>query len=164
MADLLSHAAVAVILKAGTGGRMPAVFVAGTILPDVASRVPSIILGYIHVHLVPLPEWWLFAWEPMHQPVGMTILAYLVSMFFCVSVRRAVFCNLLGGMSLHMLMDVLQSHHGAGYMLGFPFGVQAFELGWIGSEATVPFAAPLCAIAWWLARRSEGRSAPAQEK
>jgi hypothetical protein len=164
VADLLSHAAIAVMLKAGTGWRMPAVFVAGTILPDVASRVPAIGLGYIHVHLVPMPEWLLFAWEPMHQPMGMCILAYLVSMFFGEHIRRPVFWNLLGGMALHLTLDVLQSHHGAGYMLGFPFFTQAFELGWIGSEATVPLAAPLCVFAWWLVRKRMRLDASAQEK
>jgi hypothetical protein len=164
VADLITHAAVAVIVKAGTGWRMPAVFVAGTVLPDVASRVPAISLGYIHVHLAPIPEWLLFAWEPMHQPLGMTLLAYLVSLFFRVSVRPLVFLNLLGGMALHLALDVLQSHHGAGYMLGFPFGTQAFELGWIGSEATVPLAVPLCAVAWWLARNHGRRNVSAQEE
>ena len=153
MADLMTHTAVAVIVKASVGWRMPAVFVAGTLLPDIASRVPAIALGYIHVHLVELPRWVLFAWEPMHQPVGMVLFAYCVSLWFTAGQRVPVFLNLLGGMALHMLLDVLQSHHGAGYMLAFPIHTVAFEFGWIGSEATVPFAIPLCLVAGWLARR-----------
>ena len=161
MADLLTHGAVAVIAKAGIGWRMPAVFVAGTILPDVASRVPAMSLGFIHVHVTPIPQWMLFAWEPMHQPLGMLLLAYLISMFFGVAKRPAIFMNLLGGMALHLLMDLVQSHHGAGYMLGFPFATGSFELGWIGSEATVPVSLPLCVLAWWLVRnRGRGVSTP----
>ena len=82
MADLITHSALAVIVKASTDWRMPAVFVAGTLLPDIASRVPAIGLGYIHVHLLEIPRWILFAWEPMHQPLGMVVFAYLVSLFF----------------------------------------------------------------------------------
>jgi len=50
-------------------------------------------------------------------------------------------------MALHLALDVLQSHHGAGYMLMFPLATGSFEFGWIGSEATVPFALPLSGLA-----------------
>ena len=153
MADLITHTAVAVIIKASAGWRMPAVFVAGTLLPDIASRVPVIGLGYIHVHLIELPRWVMFAWEPMHQPIGMILFAYCVCLLFSASQRFLVFLNLLGGMALHMFLDVLQSHHGAGYMLAYPIHTSTFEFGWIGSEATVPFAIPLCLIAGLVARR-----------
>ena len=159
MADLITHSALAVIVKASTGWRMPAVFVAGTLLPDIASRVPAIGLGYIHVHLAEIPRWILFAWEPMHQPLGMVVCAYLASLFFSASHRFTVFLNLLGGMVLHMFLDVLQSHHGAGYMLAFPFHKSTFEFGWIGSEATAPFAVPLSLIAGWLVLRRSKRAA-----
>ena len=153
MADLLTHGAVAVLVKGATGWRMPAVFIAGTILPDVASRVPSIGLGYIHVHITPIPQWLLFAWEPMHQPLGMVLLAYLLSMLFHATVRAVVCLNLLGGMMLHLLLDAFQSHSGAGYMLAFPFSTSTFEFGWIGSEATVPFSIPLSILACWMIHR-----------
>jgi len=155
VADLLTHGAVAVLVKASTGWRRPAVFVAGTLLPDVASRVPSIGLGLVHVHLMRLPEWMLFAWEPLHQPFGMALLAYLLAMLFPVAIRVSIFTNLLGGMALHLGLDLMQSHHGAGYMLAFPFDMGSFELGWIGSEATVPFALPLCLLAFWYGKRRQ---------
>ena len=164
MADLVTHGAAAVLVKAATGWRMAPVFVAGTFVPDVASRVPSIGLGLVHVHLVRLPEWLLFAWEPMHQPFGMLILAYLLCMFFPVAVRRSVFTNLMGGMFLHLLLDVFQSHHGAGYMLMFPFGTTSFEFGWIGSEATVPFAIPLGLLSAWVMYKRKQTFTVMQEK
>ena len=153
VADLLTHGAAALVVKAATSVRMASVFVAGTLLPDVASRVPSIGLGLVHVHIMRVPEWMLFAWEPLHQPFGMVLLAYLLSMLFSAQIRPAVFLNLLGGMALHMMLDLLQSHHGAGYMLMFPFSTASFELGWIGSEATVPAALPLVVFAIWLVRK-----------
>ena len=156
MADLLTHGAAAVLTKAATRWSMASVFVAGTLIPDVASRVPSILLGFVHVHVARIPEWLLFAWEPMHQPMGMVVLAYLLSMLFPAACRVAIFGNLLGGMALHLLLDVIQSHHGAGYMLAFPFATNTFEFGWIGSEATVPFALPLTlASAWAIHKRKQ---------
>lgn len=152
MADLVTHSALAVLLKASTRGPMTAVFVLGTVLPDLCSRVPAIALGYVHVHLVRLPALATHGWQPLHQPVGMLILAYLVAMMFQESVRRAVFANLVGGMALHLLVDMLQDHHGAGYLVGFPVWTGSFEFGWIGSEATVWWAVPLAIAAWALTR------------
>ena len=66
MADLLTHGAAAVLVKASTRWEMASVFVVGTFMPDVASRVPSIGLGWVHVHLMQLPEFLLFAWVKIH--------------------------------------------------------------------------------------------------
>ena len=147
MPDLLTHGAVATLVKAGTRGPMPAVFVLGTLLPDLCSRVPAISMGYIHVHIVPLPDVLTHGWQPMHQPVGLVLLAYVVTMMFPERMRRTVFGNVLGGMAVHMALDLLQDHHGAGYLIGFPFWTGTFELGWMGSEATVWWALPLTALA-----------------
>ena len=164
MADLLTHGAAAVLFKAASRWEMAPIFVVGTFLPDVASRVPSIGLGLIHVHLMRIPEWLLFAWEPMHQPFGMLLVAYLLSMWFPVAVRLSIFTNIVGGMALHLLLDVFQSHHGAGYMLMFPFKTGAFEFGWMGSEATVPFALPLGLVSAWLIYKRKQALAVVQEQ
>ena len=149
MADLLTHGAAAVLTKVGTRGRFIPVFVLGTVMPDLCSRVPAIVMGYIHVHMIRVPSLLTHGWQPMHQPVGLVLLAFLASFFFREAVRASVFWNLLGGMALHLALDVLQSHHGAGYLLGFPFTDIAWELGLIGSEATVGWAIPLCILAWF---------------
>jgi hypothetical protein len=158
VADLLTHGAVAVLVKAGTGWRYPAVFVAGTFAPDLASRVPAIGLGLVHVHWLALPPWLTHGWQPLHQPLGMFVLAYLLSMFFRVEERVAVFLNLVGGMALHMVLDVVQDHHGVGYLLGFPLSEGHWELGAIGSEATVWVALPMCAIAAVVASKKKASS------
>jgi len=155
VADLVTHASVAVLAKAGTRWRMVPVFVAGTLAPDLFSRMPALSLGWVHTELMELPPVLTYGWNPLHQPLGMLILAYGLSLVFAEEERVAVFRNLLGGMFLHLGLDLLQHHHGVGYLLGFPFSTWAFELGWIGSEDSV-LAAPILALlaAWaWRQRR-----------
>ena len=84
--------------------------------------------------------------------MGLVLLAFLTCFLFQETVRASVFWNLLGGMALHLGLDLLQSHHGAGYLLGFPFSDFAWELGAIGSEATVGWAIPLSLLAWFVYR------------
>ncbi len=153
MADLVTHAASAVLLKSITGWRYPAVFVLGTLAPDIFCRVPAIVFGGIHNNFMALPPVATNIWQPLHQPLGMTLLAYFLCMFFEQPVRKAVFINLLGGMALHLGLDLLQDHHGAGYPLLFPFSQQGFEFGIIGSEATVFWAIPLAVVAALVCRR-----------
>ena len=152
VADLITHGAVAVLVKASSRGAMPAVFVLGTVMPDLCARVPAIGLGYIHVHLMELPAWMTYGWQPLHQPVGMALMAYLTAMVFVQSQRAAVFWNVIAGMALHLFVDSLQNHHGAGYLLGFPFWEGTFEFALMGSEATVWWAVPLALVAWGTAR------------
>ena len=153
MADLLTHGAAAVLLKSGLRGRFIPVFVLGTVMPDLCSRVPAISLGYVHVHMTPIPSFLTHGWQPMHHPVGLVLLAFLTSFLFREAVRTSVFWNLIGGMALHLGLDLLQSHHGAGYLLGFPFSDFAWELGVMGSEATVGWAIPLSLLAWFVYRK-----------
>ena len=149
MADLLSHGAAAVLVKAGTRWRMVPVFVAGTLAPDMLSRAPAIGLGLVHRHVTELPPIMSYGWDPVHQPVGMVILAYFLCMLFAAEVRRSIFWNLLGGMALHLLVDMLQDHHGVGYLLAYPFSNFIFEFGWVGSEDSVYVAPVLAALAGW---------------
>jgi hypothetical protein len=153
VADLVTHGALALIVKSVTRGAMPAVFVFGTVMPDLFSRVPAIVMGYIHVHVVSLPPLLTYGWQPLHQPFGMLLLAYVVTMCFAERLRRDVFWNLAGGMALHLGVDLLQDHHGAGYQLGFPFWSGSFEFALMGSEATVLWSLPLGLVAWLLARK-----------
>lgn len=154
MADLVTHAAVGALVKAASRGPHAAAFIAGNMLPDILSRLPALVLGYIHQH-VPLPHLLLYGWNPLHMPAGMILAAWLLALLFPVPIRRGVFLNLLGGMALHLGLDLLQSHLGVGYALCFPLSHTTYELGWIGSEATVPVALPLALFSWlvWRWRR-----------
>ncbi|MFT4979933.1 MAG: hypothetical protein ACI8S6_005845 [Myxococcota bacterium] len=153
MADLVTHAAVGVLVKAITRGPHAAAFIAGNLLPDVLSRLPAMLCSGIDQHIVRLPPLLLYGWNPLHMPAGMVLAAWLLSMLFDSSVRRGVFWNLLGGMAVHLGLDLLQSHLGVGYALLFPLSHQTHELGWIGSEDTVLIALPLALFAAVLWRR-----------
>jgi len=150
VADLLTHGAAAVLVKASTRWRMVPVFVAGTLAPDMLSRAPAIGLGLVHRHITELPPALTYGWDPMHQPVGMVVLAYFLAMLFSEESRRSVFWNLLGGMALHLGLDMLQDHQGVGYLLAYPFSNFIFEFGWVGSEDSVYLAPFMTALAGWI--------------
>lgn len=152
MADLVTHASVAVLAKAGTRWRMVPIFVGGTLAPDLLSRAPALALGWVHTEIIRLPAVLTYGWDPLHQPLGMLLAAYGIALWFAEDVRRTVFLNLLGGMYLHLGLDLLQSHHGVGYLLGFPFSHWAFEFGWMGSEDSVLVAPIVALLAIWAAR------------
>ncbi|MCO4745456.1 MAG: metal-dependent hydrolase [Proteobacteria bacterium] len=90
-----------------------------------------------------------------HMPVGTALWCGLVAQAFAD--RRAAFVWLLAGGALHYLLDILQDHDGVGYRLFWPVSPGRFELGWIGSEATVGVALPLLAatlLLWaWVERQ-----------
>ena len=159
MADLVTHAAVGVLLKAATSRTHAAAFIAGALLPDLLSRLPSMICSAARV-IVDVPSLLIYGWDPLHTPVGMLLSAYAISLLFVAEQRVGIFWNLLGGMLLHMAIDLLQSHLGVGYPLLFPFSTRAFELGVIGSEATVPLALPLALLAAWAWRRGQPPVSP----
>lgn len=153
MPDLLTHAASALLWKAATRGPHVASFVAGSLLPDLLSRVPSIALTMVDQRLMRLPDTLLYITGPLHMPVGMALSAYGLSLLFDEAQRRAVARGLMGGMLLHLALDLTQFHYGVGYSLLYPLTKKTFELGWIGSEATVFIAVPalllsIAALRW----------------
>lgn len=153
MADLITHSCVAVLWKAAVNRPRVAVFVAGTCLPDLLGRVPSMGLTELRWSLPWIPEWLIYLWGPLHMPAGIVVSCYLLSFFFPEAGRRDVARNLVGGGLLHIAVDVLQHHFGVGYLLLFPFSLWDYELGIIGSETTVkivPFLLPVTVLAGWL--------------
>lgn len=153
MADLVTHAAVALLAQRLVRSPQVACFVAGSVLPDLLSRLPSMFFAEVDRRVHPLPTLLQFGWEPLHLPVGMALASTALALLFPEAQRRQVLRALLGGMALHLGLDVLQDHLGQGYLLGFPFIRGSFELGWIGSEATVPLAPLLALLALWSWRR-----------
>ncbi len=149
---------MALLLKRGQQAAAPtrplhlASFVAGNVLPDLLARLPAEAFILVQKAGLPVPPVLLHGWGPLHIPSGMLLASLALCLLFPRDQQRAVFANLLGGMLLHLAVDVLQDHAGAGYLLLFPFSTAPYELGWIGSEATV-FIAPLMALAalaaWW---------------
>ena len=164
MPDPLTHLCTALLPKALIGGRHTGAFAIGVALPDMLSRVPSMLIERAIVAGAPLPIWAPHPFSVIHQPLGAAATCVLVATLFREDDRRAVLGWLLGGAALHFFADVLQFHHGVGYHLFYPLSTDRFELGWIGSESTVPLApwlAVLTALAWvgrwaWDRRRSVG--------
>jgi hypothetical protein len=151
MADLITHTCAALLCKAVTCGAVSretdpkawplpptvATFVLGTCLPDLFGRVPSMALTTLRWSLPSIPEWTIYVWGPLHMPFGILVMSVLVAQLFGEGARRTAAVQLAAGGLLHMAVDLLQSHLGAGYLLLFPFSMWDFELGVIGSEDTV---------------------------
>ncbi len=129
--------------------------VAGAVLPDLVSRAPSTVLGLVHSHLQPVPAVLLYCWHPLHLPAGILLYSLLLALLFPCDQRRAALTALLAGGALHVFLDLCQRHVGLGYPLLVPFSSRDFELGLMGSEATVPWApllATLTGTLWLLMR------------
>ena len=109
MADLLTHAAGAWLLKEGAG-QLPstrgwadhrALFVVGAVAPDALGRIPWVILGTIQARVGGIPAWMAHIWEPLHMPVGMVLMAWIGALCMEPALRAAAFRNLLGGTRGH---------------------------------------------------------------
>lgn len=156
MADLVTHMATALLTKAALGTRHTPTLLLGVVLPDLAGRVP-VVLGLAAVNAgLPVPDVLVYGWGVLHLPFGMVPLCFLLAQAFAN--RRAAFGNLLAGCLLHLALDLLQFHTGSGYPLLFPFSTWHGELGWIGTEATIPWSLPLTLLGlgvWWWRRKRE---------
>lgn len=169
MPDLITHAAAVLLPAWLIGGRrelrgLP-LLVAGTLLPDVLSRVPAILTGELHNRLHPLPAPLLYGFDPLHQPVGMALAALGLGALMPPAGRGRATGLLWAGMMLHLLLDLFQFHEGAGHLLLFPFSERTFEIGLFGSEASVFVAGPLallCLLVGGLRRRARRRPSPVE--
>jgi membrane-bound metal-dependent hydrolase YbcI (DUF457 family) len=129
-------------------------FVLGAVLPDLAARAPALVVHSIHDHLMELPPLLLYCWNPLHLPAGVLLICFMLTLLFPEHQRRPALTALLTGAALHVVLDLCQRHVGLGYPLLIPFSSRDFELGLMGSEATVGWA-PFLALATgllWLPR------------
>ena len=118
-------------------------------------------LQSLHRHGVTAPDRLVEGIAVLHLPLGFVPVTLALALLFEERARAAVWMNLLGGCFLHLALDLTQHHVGKGYMLLFPLTDWDFELGWIGSEATVPYAPfllPISLLLWaWRRPRGEAR-------
>ena len=163
MADLVTHLCSALLPKAFTGGRHAGPFAIGAVLPDLTARVPAIAFDHLG-RRTDVPEILQNAFDVLHMPVGMIAACVLLAWCFVPEQRGPVLGWLCAGSLLHLAVDLLQDHHGQGYYLLFPLTTWRWELGLIGSEATVawaPWLALATAVAWgWRWRKGDGRPSP----
>jgi hypothetical protein len=153
VADLVTH--VCVVLLPGSLVRSPLVVVAaaGAALPDLLGRAVPMALDGARRAGAPIPEAAVWPWVGLHEPFGWILVSIVIGQLFVRAHRWRVVVALWAGAAVHTLLDLLQDHHGQGYLLLAPFSVRSFELGWIGSEATVSWSVPLAiatAAAWLL--------------
>jgi hypothetical protein len=127
MPDLLTHS-VAAYLTARRWFPRPAaiLFIVGTMLPDVLSRPFYIVFPVLH--------WWVM---PLHTPVGIAIVCWMIAGFFKIEDRKIIFIALLAGALFHFLLDAPQKHIAAGYFWLFPFSWTTYEWGLWWSEDSV---------------------------
>lgn len=157
MADFLTHL-VSALLPAALCRRVPVgPFALGAVLPDLGSRVPSLALEALRRGGVSVPEVLSHPFSVFHTPLGGIAAVILISSAVVEEQRRRARRWMLAGLGLHWALDLVQNHYGNGYMLLFPFSTWDWELGWVGAEATVPYAPALAlvtALAWaWRLRR-----------
>ncbi len=157
MADLVTHACSALLPGAFVRSRLVPVVTVGAVLPDALGRAVPLALERL-----PVPEPLIWPWGALHEPAGWLLVSGGLALAFVEGQRRRVLLALWLGCLLHTALDLTQSHHGEGYAVLAPITLARFELGWMGSEATVPFALPLLGLtaAAWLPRlvaRQRGR-------
>lgn len=127
-----------------------------TAAPDVLSRVPGLALEWVDRTLAPMPAWVGFPFGVLHMPIGLVCSVVLAVAWFVPQHRRLAGACLGIGAALHLGLDLLQDHHGHGYVLAWPVSGATFELGLVGSEASVAWAPVLVVLTcglWTLALR-----------
>lgn len=151
MADLVTHVAVVLLPAAITRWRLAPIAAIGALLPDALGRAVPLGLERLCALGAPIPASAMWPWAALHEPAGWLATSTLLACAFVERDRARVWGALCVGGLAHTALDVLQFHHGNGYPLLAPLSSRTFELGWLGSEATVGWAGPLAiatALAW----------------
>lgn len=147
MPDLFTHFAAARLPAAGLRDRrLQALLLAGTFLPDVASKGLYWVAQARDTFIA-----------PSHSLLGLLLLCYGAALLLDLPLRRAGFACLYAGAALHLFLDVLKENVGIGALRPFvPFHPAAVELGWIPTEDVVyllPLDLLLLLAAWAVERR-----------
>jgi hypothetical protein len=135
MPDLVTHYAVAHLAVRRWWQPASAMFLLGTILPDLLTRP---------IYIFRPEVFWLVM--PLQTPVGMLVVSWMVAVLFKAEDQRKVFWSLFAGASLHFALDVLQSHIIAGYFWLWPFSWWTTEWGLFWPEDSL-LVAPVLALA-----------------
>jgi hypothetical protein len=148
MPDLITHACVGYFASVLFKNKWHTPVVVGAILPDVLSRVPSMVFAFLRTHLSFIPIDLLYIWSPLHFPVGVLLSSLIFAMLWEPEKRRHFFGACLLGQISHLLIDLGQHHISGGYPLGFPVWNTPIEFGLYGTEASI-WIAPILLIAVW---------------
>ncbi len=147
MPDLLTHWASARIPGMFVRDRRILAFlIFGSFLPDLAAKLPRILVWTDREFL-----------GPSHSLVGLLLICYAASLFVEERLRKPAFGALWAGGLLHLALDLTKDYVGI-YSAGllYPFSIRKFELRWIDPEDVVllmPPAAAVLVLAAWIERR-----------
>ena len=118
----------------GAGRYLPLVLI-GAVLPDLLARVPVILYEPLVWYVMPL-----------HTPIVLLAVTYLIALGFPAAVRRRALGWLYFGVMLHLVADGLQRHIGPSYWWFFPFNWWTYEVGLFWPESSF-YALPLLLVA-----------------
>lgn len=157
VADLVTHLCVVLLPAAWLPRRWVAPLAIGAAMPDAAGRVPGLAAEAVMQLGLAVPDAWVRPFGVAHTPLGAVAITLWLVAFARPVDRSLAGAALTLGAASHFVLDVLQDHHGEGYLLLWPWSMEQLELGWIGAQATTPVALPLLAVtaaAWgWRAKR-----------
>ncbi len=129
MPDLITHVAGAYLAKRGFRiAGMASLFYLGAILPDLLSRPLHLLWPALFIST-----------QPLHSPIGVFLVCWLIALFFREDQRRLAFRLLAGGSIVHFLLDLLQKHLVGGYAWLYPFSFRFYSLGFIRPEDSLLF-------------------------
>ena len=151
MPDLLTHAATGYLLGRfySTDHRL-ALLIIGSILPDLLTRVPQIVLQ----RFLDLPVGHFFA--AFHTPAALVVACYGLSFLFDETRRRISFVLLLTGALFHVVLDLMQKqfYHGK-YMPYFPYSFETVQWKLFHIHASLLIAPALLVFVIWLWRKDK---------
>lgn len=176
MPDLFTHTLINAALPVGALRPVRlACFVAGGVLPDLASRLPAISLARGVFPFLPPGvdlDWLVLGLGFMHVPLGVVALALLVGAglpgFLLAGLGRWDIVRLLSlGAAVHLALDLMQRHTRPAYQYLIPFSMRPCELGWFDADASLtwwPWLVPLTAaslvVSWLRWRRQDDEARP----
>jgi len=96
------------------------VFLLGSIWPDIVSRGGMILFSNHY--------YWFF--NMLHTPLSLLLQCIIVALLFKRALQSSVFVSMLCGISIHLMLDSLQSHLAEGaYFWLYPFSTWTTEIG-----------------------------------
>ncbi len=158
MPGLATHILVNTITgKVLKSGKYLPVFIMGSLLPDVLTRIPSNTLQIINKLCLKLLNIETYTWTahiswfmaPFHTPFILFLLCYMLALGLRQPIRKPVFGWLWSGVLLHLGLDALQRHIGFAYYWLFPFSWQSYSQGLFWPETPL-YSLPLLIVIWLL--------------
>ena len=156
MPDLLTHAAAGFFVgrKLFFDYRLGFILI-GSILPDLVSRIPQILLQ----RFLELPVAHFFS--AFHTPAAFVVFCYLTSFLFSSSIRKHGFWLMLSGSMLHFALDLLQKQfHKPIYMPWFPFSLEPVQIAWFHIHASLLAAPVLFLVMLYVWFKEQKRKCP----